>query len=570
MPRPKRSKVAPSEPITRVATTVLTAEPTSEMSSHSSSERVTTNSDDSEGLISKSKTEVNRPVVAPQEATMSGALAPEDLAGGRLKPIRGRKRAALSRIAREGDHARAIAALEARRNAALAKEKAEEEQRKLANEGVILGTQHDTINVGVAVLEARSGIAKAAVGEVGNVATGARLSRPTTAVGSQRRESSILADFKRRPRQPSLLAMVSAQHQQDQAEESNSDDSLNDFQPDGESTPFMISKSQPPEPKSTPSARTSSQQLSSGSRKRKLAAIEPEIQVPASQPSPSHASSPAAQPTSELSQFDIPADENAAEPQLPVIQSTQLSSQLGTSTLAPPRSSSPPLTPQPQARRTRPKLTANKSQSRNLHKPKAQPTRTQPSRALSPPRSPQSSASSHPSPVRPAKSKPLKPLTTASLQNLLPRRRVRPKATEFDIPSSSDIEASSDQDELSFHRAPKVRGNGNVKKKLPGAKATTVVKNKKGRVSAAYGRKAAVQVDSAGEGSEDHGAEGDERETSPAKGRGKGGATCGRDGAAVKGEMRRLAQKFREVDEWALEIEDVTPHSGSSQMVDAR
>ena len=109
-----------------------------------------------------------------------------------------------------------------------------------------------------------------------------------------------------------------------------------------------------------------------------------------------------------------------------------------------------------------------------------------------------------------------------------------------------------------------------MKKKLPGAKATPVVKNKKGRVSAAYGRKAAVQVDSAGEGSEDHGAEGDERETSPAKGRGKGGATCGRDGAAVKGEMRRLAQKFREVDEWALEIEDVTPHSGSSQMVDAR
>ena len=567
MPRPKRSKVAPSDPITRVATTVLTAEPTSEMSSHSSSERVTTNSDDSEGLISKSKTEVNRPVVAPQEATMSGALAPEDLAGGRLKPIRGRKRAALSRIAREGDHAKAIAALEARRNAALAKEKAEGEQREFADEGVILGTQDDTTNVGVAMPEPRSEAAKAAVGEVGNVAMTAKPSRPMTAVGSQRRESSILADFKRRPRQPSLLAMVSAQHQQDQAEESNSDDSLNDFQPDGESTPFMISKSQLPEPKSTPSARTSSQQLSSGSRKRKLAAIEPEIQVPASQPSPSHASSPPAGPASELSRFDIPADENAAEPQLPVIQSTQLSSQLGNSTLAPPRSSSPPPTPQPQARSTRPKPTANKSHSRNLLKPKAQPTRTQPSRALSPPRSPQSSTSSHPSPVRPAKSKPLKPLTTASLQNLLPRRRVRAKATEFDIPSSSDIEASSDQDELSFHRAPKVRGTGNFRRKLPGVKVPPVVKNKKGRVSATYGRKAAVQIDTAGEGSEDHG---DEGEISPVKGRTKGGATYGRDGAAVKGEMRRLAQKFREVDEWALEIEDVTPHSGSSQMVDAR
>lgn len=570
MPRPKRSKVAPSEPITRVAT-VSTANPTSEMSSHSSSERVTTNSDDSEGLISKSKPGVNGRVVAPQEATMSGALAPEDLAGGRLKPIRGRKRAALSRMAREGDHAKAIAALEERRNAALAKQKAEEEQREIAKGGMIPGTLENPTSDGLAVPEARSEIAEAAVGEVGNVAMSARPARPATAVGSQRRESSILTDFKRRPRQPSLLAMVSAQHQQHQAEVSNSDDSLNDFQPDGESTPFMTSKSQPSDPKSTSSACTSSQQLSPGSRKRKLAAIEPEIQVPASQPSPSHASSPAAQSTSGLSQFDIPADENAAEPQLPpIIQSTQLSSQLGTSTLAPPRSSSPPLTPQPQARSTRPKPTANKSHSKNILKSKAQPTRTQPSRALSPPRSPQSSTSSHPSPVRPTKSTALKPLTTASLQNLLPRRRVRAKATEFDIPSSSDIEASSDQDELSFHRAPKVRGNGNVKKKLGGVKATPVMKNKKGRVSATYGRNTAVEVNPGGEGSEDHGDEGDERETSPLKGRVKGGATYGRDGAAVKGEMRRLAQKFREVDEWALDIEDVTPHSGSSQMVDAR
>lgn len=50
----------------------------------------------------------------------------------------------------------------------------------------------------------------------------------------------------------------------------------------------------------------------------------------------------------------------------------------------------------------------------------------------------------------------------------------------------------------------------------------------------------------------------------------KGGEVYGKSATAVKGEMRRLAQKFREVDDWALEIEDVTPHSGSSQMVDAR
>lgn len=51
----------------------------------------------------------------------------------------------------------------------------------------------------------------------------------------------------------------------------------------------------------------------------------------------------------------------------------------------------------------------------------------------------------------------------------------------------------------------------------------------------------------------------------------RGGAEgYGSSSAAVKSEIRRLARKFKEVDEWALEIEEVTPHSGSSQMVDAR
>ncbi|KAL8784417.1 MAG: hypothetical protein Q9195_009062, partial [Heterodermia aff. obscurata] len=152
----------------------------------------------------------------------------------------------------------------------------------------------------------------------------------------------------------------------------------------------------------------------------------------------------------------------------------------------------------------------------------------------------------------------LKPLTTASLQNLLPRRRVRSRATEFDIPSSSgnsDAEASSDQDELSYHRAPKVRGNGKKDRS-----AVPVMKNKKGRVSATYGRHRAAD-----RGSD---AERGEEDEEVAKGRTtKGRVTYGK---GVQGEMKRLARKFKEVDEWALEIEDVTPHSGSSQMVDAR
>ena len=70
--------------------------------------------------------------------------------------------------------------------------------------------------------------------------------------------------------------------------------------------------------------------------------------------------------------------------------------------------------------------------------------------------------------------------------------------------------------------------------------------------------------DQDGEGNDENGQL--DRGTEKATGR----TVYGKDSAAVKGEMRRLAEKFREVDEWALEIEDVTPHSGSSQMVDAR
>ena len=552
MPRPKRTKVAPSEATTRVAKSATTARQSSEMSSLASSERVTSNSDDSEGLVTKSKTGVNRRGVAPQaDVTMTGALAPEDVAGGRLRPPRGRKRAALTRIAREGDHAKAkIEELRAR----MEKDKAEKNRGALPVGDIVPATQEGD-------QKADPGAAKPVAPEHETAAVEDRISRPQAATGSLRRESSVLADFKRRPRQPSLLAMVQAKHQQ-QAEESNSDDSLDDFQPEDESTPFAISKSHPAKSQSTPSARTSSLQHSSGSRKRKHASIEPEIQVPATQPS----SSPV-QAASELNQYDIPA-EDAPEPSLPVIKSTQLSSQLATSTLAPPQSSTPPPEPLPKTRPSRSKPTSSKPEPKTSGKIKAV-TRIQPSRALSPPLSPQSSTSSHPSPVRRTKTSPLKPLTTASLQNLLPRRRIRAKAKEisaFDIPSSSDVELSSDQDELSLRRAPKIRGKKQFTKPMP-------LKNSKGRPSTTYSRKKVVEVSSNRDESEnDEEIDGnDENEgLNLATKKTAGRAVYGKDGAAVKGEMRRLAQKFREVDEWALEIEDVTPHSGSSQMVDAR
>jgi len=503
---------------------------------------------------------------------MSGALAVEDVATpARLKPPRARKRAAFSRIARDRDHDRAIDALKARRDAALAKEK---------------GGQPGSEDEATAGHQRASGTALSSV-RIPPAAT-TEEARPLL-----RRESSVLADFKRRPRKPSLLQMVQAQHQQPATEDSDDDDSLNDFQPEDESTPFMKPRSHPTNAHSTPSASAPSVLQTSSSRKRKFGSPEPEVQVPASQSSPSQPSS-SPPPRLELAKadlFDIPADEDAREPSLPLIRSTQLSSPHAPSSPAPPTNSSP----QPPPKSTRPPPTSL-PKPRHLNKPP---------REISPPPSPLSTTSSHPSPIRSPQKPPPKPLTTASLQNLLPRRRVRPRdkeVSEFDLPSSSDVELSDDQDELSYHKAPKAKarkgaatprgkaGKGGAKvggakvggakvggakvggAKVGGAKVGGAkvggAKVGGGKVGSTYARKKAMELpedegsdEEAGQGGEGGDGEGMKK---------KGGEVYGKSATAVKGEMRRLAQKFREVDDWALEIEDVTPHSGSSQMVDAR
>jgi hypothetical protein len=174
-------------------------------------------------------------------------------------------------------------------------------------------------------------------------------------------------------------------------------------------------------------------------------------------------------------------------------------------------------------------------------------------------RSPFSSTSTQIPPVRLTKPK---PLTTATLQNLLPRRRARPQPKgDYDIPSSSDIEVDTtalgeDEDELSFHATSKMRrkkqsmGIVAQKRAAKGKEAGTGGKGK--RVSKTYTRKSGSEsdVDEIGQRGE--------------RGRSK---TPGLDGK-VKAEMKRLADKFREVDEYTLDFEDMT--GSSSQMKDAR
>ncbi len=563
MPRPKRTKVAPFIRTARAEESTLTSKATQNNStaSPSSSGRRTNGSDDSDGLVKTNKTMLNRKGVSAQEATMSGALPTADvLVGGtRTRPPTGRKRAALSRVAREADHARAIEALKARREAALAREKGDQIQimssmpeKTVTTEALPMNTRKGS--------ETAMGAAMSKATEHMKQGTGLKTREP------QRVESSVLgaSAFKKRPRQPSLLQLIRSQNQ-DIPPMDDEDDDLDDFRPDDESTPFLKSLPQSNIHQS-PLASSSSSQQPSSSRKRKL--TTPEIQVPASQPLVTQGSSPPQLADDDLYGVSTENDEpgitlpstksNRPEPELPPPHSTHTPPpKIWDDTQAPPESSSPPPQHQDPETRTRPKPASKPTTNRKQPSPGPSP--------VSPTSSPSTSA-----PI----SRPLKPLSTATLQNLLPRRRLRsrpkPASGAFDIPSSdvtpssdSDIDIESaprdeDEDELSYHTTAKP-------KKKPQSHRTTLLKSRKTPNtkpkpnSKTYTRKTpATRTD---EDEDDSGAL-IQGLNAPTKEGSK------KQSLEAKKKLERIAMLFREVDEWELEVEEVTGE-GSSQ-VDAR
>lgn len=535
MPRPKRSKVAPSAPIPlpkfakKKALVVSAAQKQQHEFSPASSGRVTHGSDDSDGLVVTKKTRSQARGTQAQQYTMSGALALEDIGPTHLRPPSGQTRAAITKIVRDADHAAALAAAKLSKKKPQASKTAEPEQIP------------SSIPSNLATVEMPSTSATGHSSATQNLQPWIR----SKAQETPRLQSSMLADraFTKRPRQLSLLRM--AQDHGMPPEDSDEDDS-DDFRPENESTPMVKSSLQPLAPHTS-----SSSCQTTGSRKRKLGS--PELQIPASQsldPRLSPSSSTSSQPNQPENPYSLSAEDDQPQPALPPRATIQSSPpQIFTNTLAPPESSSPEKSP---SRATRSKPIRSSTRA-------PQPGRRQPS----PIRSPISSTSTTASPVRPASSR--KPLTTATLQNLLPRRRQRPKPkNDYDIPSSSDVELDNtglgeDEDESSFRAAAKMRwkksGNGLQKR---GAKA----KETQGkRVSMTYTRKRIVESDENENNSDDRSEE--EVEDSMTGRR----RTPAFDGKA-KEEMRRLAEKFREVDEYTLDFEDMTGSSG--QMQDAR
>ena len=526
MPRPKRSKVAPSVPITfphlAKHAVASAAQKQKDTFSPASSGRVTTTSDDSDGLVVSKKTRARGRGIEAQEYTMSGALAPEDIGPTRLKPPSNQTRAALSKIAREADYARNVAEQKARQDTAQTEAAAEPDQIPSS-----IPTESKPSLGGMGISSAMKS-AQIGLG---------------SGFGEMPQPSMLGATFKKRARQPSLLQML--QTQNDPSDDLD-DDEFDDFHPDDESTPMIKSISQ-----TNAQHASSSSRQTSGSRKRKLAS--PEIQVPASQSLDPPSSPPSVPPQEQEDLYDLPAeDEGRPEPTLPRPRSAQTPQrQIDSDTLAPPRSSSPE---KPKARKTRTKTTKAATRPQQSRRKQSSPAP-----------SPISSVSTNTSPVKPVL---LKPLTTATLQNLLPRRRARPKPRgEFDIPSSSEVEFDNtglgeDEDELSLHATTKMRRKkpkpvvqkrGGKAKEAPGK-----------RMSKTYTKKTVVVSDNENDDDDGEEEEGDENGVG-SRGRKR---TPALDGKA-KDAMKRLAEKFREVDEYTLDFEDMTGNS-SSQMKDAR
>ena len=605
MPPPKRTKIALSTPAPLARSTARELELSSERVFNGSS-------DDSQGLITTKMMDSRRiRGVVPREATMSGALAPEEKAPARANPVAGRKRPVPSKMVRAGEPNKAIEALKARRDAAMGVERRDhvqvpssqypadtllpkpsiEGRRGLTARERILEAKDGTSRSGLAIAQVATNlkvhekspprgrervrspeiISKGSVGAGGPV-----LATPQKAQPTPRVVSSVLgiSNMKRRARQPSLLRLIQA-HAKDQSddEDDDDDDSLDDFCSDDESTPFMISKSysglqfSPSLPAALP-AQTSS------SRKRKRPS--PEVEVPNSQSfepslvSPPPRSSPPAEPDLDQDLYNVspPNAKRVLEQSLPLPcqrRTRTPPSDLTRSTPDLPHSSS--------------SVPISHAQS-SIPEPKT-PTPT--SCAPAAPLSPSPCQSSSPAV---ATSRTLKPLSTASLQNLLPRRRLRPKPRQrgvFDLPSSSltteidTADLEDDEDELGASAKTRVRLRRNRDTQAGKSKANTikgvVAAGKKkpapsrrndqvkgGNTTKTYTRKAtSVEEEEHGAVDDNTHSEGDEagNETTPGNSKGP------------KGELNKsLVRKFEEVDQWELEIEEVTG-SGSSQ-VDAR
>ncbi|KFY88272.1 hypothetical protein V498_06859 [Pseudogymnoascus sp. VKM F-4517 (FW-2822)] len=409
--------------------------------------------------------------------------------------------------------------------------------------------------------------------------------------------------FRRRARQPSILGTPS--HNPSRAlpaeasdqDEQGEDDEEDDFDPEDESTPLNLLKSKPLDssPQSTspinsrkrklssPSASNSSNLLKSkpldsspqsaspiNSRKRKLS-------------SPSASNSSAALPPLEKSPSSALSPPPVSSPMNVRSQTPEITS----STHAPPHSSSSlrlSLTP-PRRTRARSGIPSERTPG----------TRRQPSRAHAMdddlPSSPPSlthSPDNRPSVKNPAgklkgkaaaKPEPAS-FSTAQLQLLLPRRRRRATRDAYEIGSSDESNAESDEDKLSHLAVASSRSN----RRTPAqpkrvTKLQSAIKGKGKAVAAAqaaaakqtYGSRRASAPSLSDKENGDNSAEVSEGEVDPDDSLAPVQDSI-EDSSVLEErlgkELKIAKRKFEDVDQWVMEFEDMTANSSSPK--DAR
>lgn len=394
-------------------------------------------------------------------------------------------------------------------------------------------------------------------------ATGISQQKITTAPPSALRvrstpaaEASILAlaNFKRRPRQPSIIRQIQL------ASETGDRYELDDLEPEDESTPLNLDKRRTRSSLDWQNGKSEAPATSS-SRKRKFS----EVQVPASQSSPLLASSP---PPSVSKGHSLPKDDESDLPEgaIPSTEREDAEPTIYSETMADPRSSSslslPTMHDTTSGRHTKSRRALRNGQDAMTVSAMVPKTRQTKSRANA--------------------------MSTAALQSLLPkpRRRQRTAAAKansaFEILSSNDSDVEMRNVEDEEPAAPPARRRRRAAEAMTPARKQGGGRLRKPTLSPVSARKAAPQaqgpargVSSEVKGKKTYGrrrrdeedkendsvaAMSDDGEDSEDEGlrmrRARSRTKEVRD-VAVSKELEAVRKKFAEVDEWEMEFESV-------------
>jgi hypothetical protein len=380
-----------------------------------------------------------------------------------------------------------------------------------------------------------------------------------------------LGNFKRRARAPSILGTAQKARQQ---RPDYDDEDEDDFDPEDESTPLNLSKtrnmtsSSASNPRKRKLSTAQAPQSSPGSRSPQVE--EDEERIPATGSVIDDEEDEERIPTTG-SVVDDEEEENEApsspqEPPVPYVESRSVTPEPMSETMALPQSSSsiasspePPLpTRRPVSRGRRP-LRGRTPPPATLDSPISSP----PSLTHSPNR-PYMTAK----PKAKKEAPPPSTFSTAQLQALLPRRRRQTTRDPFDIPTSEDeaeeTNLASDEDELS-HMNVRARNRRSVFARTP-APSKKVIKAKpppKSTTKHTYASHANVASDK-----ENEDVDPDDSLAPLPDDDGDGSPENSQElEQRVGQELKKAARKFEEVDKWELEFEDVT---GSSSPKDAR